>query len=256
MTHTPRTITTSILIVLTYALSATNAAYAILSDDSGEAETASAAQLAEPAVRLNDTNVIEDTYTIEEQEFVDFAFTRFALAGLELPDVPVTFPTEATACQGYGGVYLPAQQAVRICRPSERTMIHELAHAWIETTISADDRQIFLDMRGLDQWVGGDQWDQRGAEQAAEIITWAVMDRNMLLSWIDTNADGTSTYSWRLAKIPDSNHDQLAAAYQQLTGAQPHTRIADDPSDQEPTAEEFSPEAHRIRSASEGSPES
>jgi hypothetical protein len=245
MTHTPRTITTTILIVLTYVLSATSASDPILNDDSGEAETASPAQLVEPAVELNNTNIVDDTYTIEEQEWIDFAFTQFALAGLELPDVPITFPTEATACHGYGGVYLPTQQAVRICRPSKRTMIHELAHAWIEMTISDDDRQTFLEVRGLDLWVGGDQWDQRGAEQAAEIITWAVMDRNMSLRWIDTNADGTTTYSWRLAKIPDSNPDQLAAAYQQLTGQQPHTRIADDPRDHEPSSEILSPEARR-----------
>jgi hypothetical protein len=245
MTHTPRTITTTVLIVLTYVLSVTGASDPILNEDNGEAKTASPAQLAEPALEPNNSNIVHDRYTIEEQELVDFAFTQFALAGLELPDFPITFPTEATACYGYGGVYLPSQQAVRICRPSKRTVIHELAHAWIETTISDSDRQTFLDMRGLDVWVGGGQWDQRGAEQAAEIITWAVMDRNISLSWIDINTHGTTTYSWRLAKIPDSNPDQLAAAYEQLTRQQPHSRIADDPRDQEPSAEAFSPEARR-----------
>lgn len=188
---------------------------------------------------------VADSLTSEQQELVDFARSRFALAGIDLPDVAIEFPADETACHGYGGVYLPTEHTVRICRPSKTTMVHELAHSWIETTFDEDDRRAFLAHRGLETWAGGSGWDERGAEHAAEIITWAIMDENISIRWVETNADGTTVETWRLYKLPDSSPDQLASAYRALTGNEPVLRIADDPRTVEPTPEPTSPEAQR-----------
>ena len=181
----------------------------------------------------------------EEQELVDFAYSRFALVGIKLPDVHIEFPDDEAACHGYGGVYLPSKTTVRICRPSKTTMVHELAHSWVETTLNTAERNAFLEQRGLDTWAGGTQWDERGAEHAAEIITWAAMDENISVRWIDTNSAGSPSETWKLFKIPNSNPDQLAAAFQLLTGDLPHLRLADDPRQNESAPETTNPEARQ-----------
>ena len=184
------------------------------------------------------------SFTEEQQQLVDFAYERFVLAGLELPTVTIVFPTDQDQCHGYGGVYVPSERTVRICRPSQTTMVHELAHAWAETTLTDGDRQAFLHLRGLDSWTDADRWDQRGAEHAAEIISWALMDRNISIRWIETTPDGTTDDTTRLFKLPHSSPDELAVAFQHLTGGQPTNRLADD-LDHRSTNDTISPEARR-----------
>ena len=124
-------------------------------------------------------------------------------------------------------------------------MVHELAHAWIETTFEAKDRQAFMQLRRLDTWTGGDQWKERGAEQAAEILTWGLMDRDISIRWVESNPDSTTSDTRRLFKITNSSPDQLVTAYEHLTGVQPTDRLADDPAHHEPGVGVTSPEATR-----------
>lgn len=188
------------------------------------------------------------SFTIEEQELVDFAYSRFAVAGIELPDVSIQFVADRNRCYGYGGVYLPSRLVVRICRPSKSTMVHELAHAWVETTLNDSDRAAFLDLRDLQTWTGGEQWNQQGAEHAAEIITWAIMDKDITIRWVETNDDGTTSDTRRLFKIPDSDPDRLISAYQQLTGDMPAERMSEVASEVEPVSgTTSSPEARKYQ---------
>ena len=234
MTNTLRTITYVLAILLTHHLHAAATSTPTLHDS--PLPTEASISIEAPSV---------EPLSVEEQELVDFASSRFALVGIELPDVRIEFPDDEAACHGYGGVYVPSKTTVRICRPSKRTMIHELAHSWVETTLNTNERNAFLEQRGLDTWAGGTEWDERGAEHAAEVITWAAMDENMSVRWIDTNGDGSTSYSWRLLKIPNSNPDQLAAAFRLLTGETPRLRLDDDPRETEPAPEVTSPEARR-----------
>lgn len=158
---------------------------------------------------------------------VGFAGERFAASGLEIPAVPVTFHDRDSQCFGFGGVYLPSEKAVRICRPSDTTIVHELAHAWIETSFTETERLAFMELRGLNTWTGGDTWAERGAEQAAEIMTWGLMDTDIAVRWIETAADGSTVDTTRLYKVPDSNFDELVTAYTLLTGGEPTIRLAE-----------------------------
>jgi hypothetical protein len=234
MTNTLRSTTYALGIVLTYLI---------------QAAGPSAPALDGSPLPTPDSVTVEESSSqelgIEDQELVDFAYSRFALVGIELPDVHIEFPDDETACFGYGGVYLPSKTTVRICRPSKTTMVHELAHSWVETTLNTAERNAFLEQRGLDTWAGGTEWDERGAEHAAEIITWAAMDENISVRWLETNIDGTTTDSWKLFKVPNSNPDQLAAAFELLTGDVPNLRLADDPHNTQPVAEMTSLEARR-----------
>ena len=105
---------------------------------------------------LEKVPVIDETQEVEEVEavaadpeldeeqraLVDFALERFARANLDLPpELEISFPDDQSKCHGYGGLYVRSEIEVRICRPSDKTMVHELAHAWIETTLDESGRQ-------------------------------------------------------------------------------------------------------------------
>jgi hypothetical protein len=216
MTNTLRTITQAAIIIFLLLLT-------------GAAAPSSTSTRTAPPTSTNPTRITSEPLADEDQAWIDFAFAQFDAAGIELPDVSIAFPSQARACHGFGGLYVPSKRAVRICKPSERTIIHELAHAWIETTLTDGERQSFLQLRGLTTWTGGDEWDQRGAEQAAEIIAWAVMEKDMSFRWLATDDDGATVETWRLLKIPNSNPDLLATAYESLTGNTPELRLASDP---------------------------
>ena len=183
--------------------------------------------------------------TTDQQELTDFALARFALAGIDLPYVLIEFSASDAECSGYGGVYLPDVNTVRICRPSKTTMVHELAHAWLETTMTVDDQQAFVKLRGLDRWHGGPDWDQRGAEQAAEIVAWAVMDSDITIRWVETNVDGTTRDTRKLFKIPNSTVDRLAVAYEQHTGHRPSSSGSQSQASTDVVIDTANPEAPR-----------
>ncbi len=213
----------------------------------GPVEAQTPAPVAE-VPKLNDVDPVEIAevpFTTEQQELIDFAYARYARAGLVLPDVSISFSHDDSHCFGYGGVYLPEEMSVRICRPSKTTMIHELAHAWVETVLAESDRQAFLDLRDLETWRGGDEWAQRGAEQAAEIITWGLMDSDISVRWLVPASDGTSTETRRLFKVPNTGFDQLVAAYDMLTHALPTDRIADSRIPRTTVSTVVSPEARK-----------
>ena len=65
-------------------------------------------------------------------------------------------------------------------------------------------RERFLELRGLETWNDRDvTWEERGSEQGAEILAWAIGDQ----------ADGIYAPS-----IPDNEPERLAVAYRMLTG--------------------------------------
>jgi len=235
MTNTLRIIALAITIALSYTAPS---AEALL-----RTEDASPQAAEEPVIEIG--KLVIDGLDAEDQQLVEFARGQLALVGIELPEVRIEFPDDEAVCFGNGGVYVPSKHEVRICRPSKATMIHELAHSWVETTLTGTQRTAFLELRGLDTWTGGSDWDARGAEHAAEVITWAAMDENISIPWLDTNPDGTSKRSWRLFKIDESDHDQLTEAFQLLTGGTSPLRLADEPQDLDSSQEITSPEGLR-----------
>lgn len=141
---------------------------------------------------------------------LEWAVSRFALAGLELPQVHVEFHVQKEACAGHPGLFRDQPKPrIDICGFSEfstaakKTTLHELAHAWAHENLTGDEIDQFLDSRGLDVWAGPQApWELKGSEHAAEIISWALFDREL-----------------DLVTIPDAGLEATAAAYRFLTGA-------------------------------------
>jgi hypothetical protein len=145
--------------------------------------------------------------TPEQREMARWAVDRFHATGFVLPPGEIRFHEDRDGCRGRSGYY--SDGVVSLCRThldtmAARTLLHELAHGWVEVNLTDRERERFLAIRGLSTW--NDQsveWDARGFEHAAEIIAWGIGDQS----------DGTLAPS-----IPRNSPDELAAAFEALTG--------------------------------------
>ncbi len=154
--------------------------------------------------------------TPRQAEDAEWALDRFDSAGLELPSLSIVFHDDYESCGMREGVLRISGDSIVIheCESdqarSRRNLLHELAHVWDRYgPIDDGARNEFLSLRGLQAWSDrGLSWNQRGEEQAAEIIAWGLM--------------------LRPAPIPTSVGDcgsqaeaDLAAAFELLTGTEP-----------------------------------
>jgi hypothetical protein len=144
---------------------------------------------------------------------VEWALGRFAAAGLPLPPMEISVHRHTRPCDGNNGLYRHGPPVeVHICsvgdadtRPARLITLHELAHAWAETYLEPSERQRFLGLRGLRAWVDPDgpahEW---GAEQAAEVVSWGLMDAQV-----------------ELIRIHDADASTLRAAFRLLVSRDP-----------------------------------
>ena len=117
---------------------------------------------------------------------IAWAVDLFDRAGLVLPPVALVHSASPEPCLGRAGLHrrIGEGSTIWICTddagpPEEFLYLHELAHAWDRAALTDDRRAGFLELRGLDAWQGTDpeRWNDYGAEQAAEIVVWALIDR-------------------------------------------------------------------------------
>jgi hypothetical protein len=84
---------------------------------------------------------------------------------------------------------------------ARRILLHEMGHIWIDQNVSQAKRARFLELRGLRAWNDStDPWEERGFEQGAEIMAWALGNRILF------------------AQIPANDPVQLGAGFELLTG--------------------------------------
>lgn len=115
-----------------------------------------------------------DQPTPAAQETITWAVDRFVEAGLQLPDLEISFPAY---CEGKAALYHVGRGAIDFCRGGKLRTLHEFAHAWDDTSGDVD-REAFLEQRGLSIWFGGLDVpaEDQGAEHLAQIIAWGLMD--------------------------------------------------------------------------------
>jgi len=146
-----------------------------------------------------------DPPTPRAAEIIAWAVDRFRDAGLQLPDLNISFPT---SCQGKKALYHVGRRSIDFCYIiTKTTVLHEFAHAWDDTS-GAVDRDAFLKMRSLSVWWGGPGMpsDEQGAEHLAEIIAWGLMN-------VDTRS---------VPQLPANSLSELTEAFVMLTrGVQP-----------------------------------
>jgi hypothetical protein len=139
-----------------------------------------------------------------QQQLAGWAVARFERAGLNPPTVEIAFHADASECGGRLGYAKDGHVDVCTALVNEmarRNLLHEMGHIWIDQNVSRADRDRFLEFRGLRTWNASTaDWDDRGYEQGAEIMAWALGDRILT------------------AQIPENDPAQLGVAFEILTG--------------------------------------
>ena len=139
-----------------------------------------------------------------QRRLSEWAVARFERAGLDPPTVEIHFHGSSSGCGGHLGYAKDGRVdvcTVLVNEMARRNLLHEMGHVWIDQNVSRADQDRFLELRGLHTWNGStDPWEERGYEQGAEIMAWAL---------------GTRILS---AQIPDRDPVQLGAAFELLTG--------------------------------------
>lgn len=163
-----------------------------------------------------------ETPTDEQRQVVEWAVARYAEAGLTLPSLEVSFPA---TCGGKAGRYFVGQRRIELCKVHRKTMLHELAHAWDDST--SVDRAGFLLERGLDHWYEqpGDRAHESGGEQLALIITWGLMDLDLTHAVAEWAGQPIDEQPRVLPGLTDGTPPVLAALFTQLTGTSPLTPL-------------------------------
>jgi hypothetical protein len=155
--------------------------------------------------------------SVEQRATVMWAAGRFKEVGLDFPRPPLYLYEGTMQCGGYAGSthVLPESVTVHVCVEGHgdlaRIVLHEFAHAWDLAFggISKETRTDFLALRGLGEWNdSNDDWAERGAEQAAEIIAWGLQE-------------SVARIPTRVALAGPNDLESLASAFQVLVGAPP-----------------------------------
>ena len=124
-------------------------------------------------------------------ELARWAVARFENAGLKAPVVEIHFHSDASGCSGHLG-YAKAGEVdvctVLVNEMARRNLLHEMGHIWIDENVDEALRERTV------------PWEERGYEQGAEIMAWAL---------------GTGILT---AQIPDNDPVQLAVGFELLTG--------------------------------------
>ncbi len=172
---------------------------------------------------------VEETLGFDQMALIDFAVGRFAAQDLGLPEVTFEFFATTAGCEGHKGFYIHASRTLRMCSMDKATMLHELAHAWANVSLTEEKMKAFADYRGLEAWNDKNlAWEDRGTEHAAEIIAWALLDEPNHVRWVEQEPDGSSKVEYRLLRIENSDVDSMLAAFRFLTGSDPVFRGPDE----------------------------
>jgi hypothetical protein len=159
------------------------------------------------AMRGVDTETRITGGTPAQREMARWAVGRFEGEQLVLPSLEIRFHATRDGCGGRLGFYRDGTAdlcGVHVNSMSRRTLLHEMAHGWVDANVSGDLEARFLRLRQLETWNDhAEGWEERGTEHAAEIIAWA----------LDGQGSGTDRPS-----IPRNEPIQLAKAYGLLTG--------------------------------------
>jgi hypothetical protein len=94
-----------------------------------------------------------------------------------------------------------------------RTLLHEVAHAWIDQNVDQTTTAAFMELRGTEVWAAWDHaWEDRGTEHAAETLMWGIQDGDYKIDFRLDNVDC----------------DELSAGYEMLTGTTVSCEISPD----------------------------
>lgn len=120
--------------------------------------------------------------TQKQRERLDLALSRFATAGLPLPDLEVRFAQDERACRGHLGLFEQTGATpwrVTYCSTLDFVYEHELAHAWEAANLTDGQRTAFMRQQGYAVWNDtSTAWADRGIEGLAFVVQQVLARQN------------------------------------------------------------------------------
>lgn len=191
--------------------------------------------------------------TAEQQELVYFGLSRFEEQGLTLPEIQFEFFSTTMDCEGHLGMFFHDTNTLRMCSLDKKTMLHELAHGWARGVLTEDEKQAFMELRGVASWNGPNgAWEDCGSEHVAEVIAWALLDEQNSQLFLIDDLNGQKKPEFRLFSIENSSVESLHESFVQLTGLEPVFRSPSEwdsvalYADWQTRMSSYSPEARRL----------
>ena len=148
-------------------------------------------------------------YTIHTEdlamvEIAEWATGRFEAAGLKVPTVEIHFHDSYDGCGGHWGTFNANTKRVNICKPERFVVLHELGHAWTRENLTDQMRAAYVAEGGFESWDGKDTvWSDRGSEDAADTIAWALLDEPISF-WTEDGPIASRNAAFRLLTTLDS----------------------------------------------------
>jgi len=135
-------------------------------------------------------------------ELAEWALGRYEDAGLTLPSIAIHLHRGGDICQGNRGIFNAGLERVDVCVDDPMVALHEIAHAWTHENLSPTRRAEYVAAGGFDSWDDADtSWLDKGSENAADTIAWALLERPIKML------------------TPDGPIAQTNEAYRLLTGS-------------------------------------
>ncbi len=130
-----------------------------------------------------------------------WGLARFEAAQLDTPPIEIHLHRDRDACRGHRGLFNAGEMRVDVCVTEPLVVLHEIAHAWNHVNVPGDVESTYVAAGGFGSWDAPETpWHDRGSEDAADTIAWALMDDPIAMP------------------TPDGPIAQLDARYRLLTG--------------------------------------
>ena len=172
-----------------------------------------------PSLREAEAAALPAPVFTSETDAAAYEWTQnlFTAAGFEFPTAIVEFHRDDEACGGARGRtrFGAADETatILVCATHhnpevediwrQRTLLHELAHAWVDQNVDEAPTAAFMELRGTEVWSAREQaWQDRATEHAAEILMWGIQDGDYEVDF----------------RIDNTGCEQLSSGYELLTG--------------------------------------
>jgi len=150
-----------------------------------------------PPLAVEQQDIIIEGADLATQLVIEASVTRFAQAGLALPDLHIRVHPSAEPCRGHMGLYGKGGDKHRIdlCEIHTEVVLHELAHAWEYHSLDDQARSRFLLDVGLKVWKDKDvPHTSRGIERMAYVVAWGLYDQPIQCITLAHYRDDLSLY--------------------------------------------------------------
>jgi hypothetical protein len=115
--------------------------------------------------------------TPEQRRTAFWAIQRYDGAGLEIPPVEIHLHQDLAECNGNRGISSCGSQRIDVCVNERNVVLHEIAHAWNHENLSETQRSEYVLAGGFGSWDDPETpWFDRGSEDAADTIAWALLE--------------------------------------------------------------------------------